>query len=148
MDAGWWIEQAGPQDVEAMLELWKATPGIGLGPGDEEASVKAFLAANLSTCLVAKSREGLVGTVLGGYDGRRGYLYHLAVHHGYRGRGCGTALVKGAVEKFSEMGVQRVHLLVFADNQPAIDFYRHLGWRLRQDIQVMSWDKKGCKTGC
>ena len=68
-----------------MLEFWRSTPGIGIGR-DTDQSLKLFIEKNPSTCLVIRDNGRLIGTVLGGFDGRRGYIYHLAVDPDYRGK--------------------------------------------------------------
>jgi len=87
------IERARTVDIGEMLELWRTIPGLGVGQGDEEKSLKNFINRNPSTCLVLRKNGHLIGTVMGGFDGRRGYIYHLAVHPDHRGRGYGKALL-------------------------------------------------------
>ena len=143
------VREAKAEDVHAMLGLWAATPGIGLGVGDDEEDLKRFIARNPRTCLVAWKGGILAGAVVGGFDGRRGYLYHLAVRKDYQSQGIGKALVAEVLDRFREIGARRVHLLVFTTNQQAVAFYTRLGWRLRQDVLVASWDcEPGKDCGC
>jgi ribosomal protein S18 acetylase RimI-like enzyme len=139
-DDGYRVEKAQLTDMGLMLDLWKATPGLGVGKGDGEDSLRDFMQRNPSTCLVLRVSEGIVGTVLGGFDGRRGYIYHLAVHPDYQAKGYGKVLLNQVISELKSLGALKIHLFVFSDNQPATEFYRHLGWELRQDIQVFSWD--------
>ncbi len=134
------VEKAKLTDIGLMLELWKAIPGLAIGKSDEEELLEIFIKRNPTTCLVLKADKVLVGTVLGGFDGRRGYIYHLAVHQEYQGRGFGKLLLNNVLFELRELGVQKIHLFTFNDNRAAVEFYRHLEWRLRQDIQVFSWD--------
>jgi ribosomal protein S18 acetylase RimI-like enzyme len=141
MGSGLWkIEPARPTEIKLMLELWKSIPGIGVGRGDEVKALRIFMDRNPSTCLVLKEQQRLVGTVMGGFDGRRGYLYHLAVHPDCRRKGYGQALLARVLDELKCLGAQKIHLFVFDDNQTAINFYRRAGWNQRRDIQVMSWD--------
>jgi ribosomal protein S18 acetylase RimI-like enzyme len=139
-DDAYQVERAQLTDMVPMLDLWRATPGLGVGQGDEEKALKVFIERNPSTCLVLRINEGLIGTVLGGFDGRRGYIYHLAVHPDYQGRGYGRMLLKQVINELKSLGALKIHLFVFRDNQPATKFYHHQGWELRHDIQVFSWD--------
>ena len=82
----------------------------------------------------------MIGTVLGGFDGRRGYIYHLAVAPDYRGKGYGKALLKRVLQELEALGADKVHLFALCDNQAAAEFYLSQGWKLRRDIQVFSWD--------
>lgn len=134
------IEKAQATDTCAMLDLWSSIPGIGVGKGDEEASLRAFMERNPSTCLVLRENGRLIGTVLGGFDGRRGYIYHLTVHPDYRGRGYGKALLGRVAQELKNLGAPKIHLFAFSDNQAAAGFYPSQGWELRGDIQVFSWD--------
>lgn len=139
-DNGYRLEKAQLTDMGSMLDLWKATPGLGVGKGDGKDALHDFMQRNPSTCLVLRIDEGLIGTVLGGFDGRRGYIYHLAVHPGYQGKGYGKVLLNQVIDELKSLGALKIHLFVFDDNQTAIGFYYHQGWELRQDIKVFSWD--------
>ena len=73
-------------DYSDAVDLWKSLPGLGLSSADEQSAIDLFLSKNPVTCFVALDESKIIGTVLGGSDGRRGYLYHLAVHKGKRTR--------------------------------------------------------------
>lgn len=135
--AGCSIEKATEQDITSMLNLWKTIPGLGEGDGEE--SLRNFMERNPSTCLVLREKEHLIGTVLGGFDGHRGYIYHLAVHPDYQGRGYGKALFSRVTRELRSLGAPKIHLFVFRDNQQAITFYQGQEGQLRQDIHVFSW---------
>ena len=79
----------------------------------------------------------VIGTVIGGYDGRRGLIHHLAVLLNEQGKGYGKKLMLEVEKRFAEMGVVKSHLLIDSDNRKVIDFYIRLGWELR-DLAVMS----------
>ncbi|MGB4503387.1 MAG: GNAT family N-acetyltransferase [Syntrophaceticus sp.] len=138
--AGCQIERAQAADINAMLDLWRFIPGIGIGQGDTNESLRAFMERNPSTCLVLRVDGRLIGTVLGGFDGRRGYIYHLAVHPDDRGRGYGKALLDRVCRELNALGAPKIHLFVFNDNQAAANFYLRQGWDERRDIQVYSWE--------
>ncbi|HHW61495.1 MAG TPA: GNAT family N-acetyltransferase [Syntrophomonadaceae bacterium] len=134
------IERAQAEDAVAMLKLWQGIPGLGLGQGDDEEALRIFIKRNPSTCLVIRDKGSLIGTVLAGFDGRRGYIYHLAVHQDYQGRGYGKALLNRAMKELQALGAMKIHLFVLRDNPAAAAFYRQQGWQTRHDIQVFSWD--------
>lgn len=138
--AGCRIEKAKLSDIGEMLGFWRSIPGIGIGRGDTEQSLKLFIEKNPSTSLVLRENSRLIGTVLGGFDGRRGYIYHLAVHPDHRGKGFGKALLDGVLRELKAQGALKIHLFAFSDNQAAAEFYPSQGWELRRDIQVFSWD--------
>jgi len=125
-------------DYDEALGLWKATPGMGLSGADERASLSAFLARNPGLSFVARSGGELVGTALCGTDGRRGFLYHLAVRPEHRRRGLGSALARSCLLALAAQGVRKCHLFVLADNAVGAAFWKKEGWKLRDDILTFS----------
>ncbi len=125
-------------DYDAAMALWQRTEGMGLRPADAPEHIARYLARNPGLSFVAMDGDRLVGTVLCGHDGRRGYLQHLAVERAYRGRGIGKALVERVLNALRDVGIRKCHLFVIKENQAAIAFWRHIGWELRQDIVTMS----------
>jgi ribosomal protein S18 acetylase RimI-like enzyme len=127
-------------DYEQALCLWQRTPGMGVSSADEKGEIQKFLEKNGSLCYVAFADDVLVGTILCGEDGRRGYLYHLAVDGNYRKSGIGKNLVQKSLQALQKLGIQKCHLFVYSDNTSGISFWAHNGWELREDIEVMSFN--------
>lgn len=127
-------------DYEAALDLWKRCEGMGLSAADEPCAFKRFLARNPETCFVAVEEGQVIGTVLGGSDGRRGYLYHLAVDPAKRKRGIGKALVDHCLTAMQAAGIQKCHLLVMGTNLSGQQFWLHEGWKFHSKIVLMSKD--------
>ena len=127
-------------DFPGMISLWKSLPGIGLSGADEQESLDKFIEKNPKTCFVLKENGSVVGTVLGGNDGRRGYIYHLAVDPSFQKSGYGKVLVNAVLESFKLAGIQKSHIFVISDNKEGIDFWRHIEWTLRDDVLIMSKD--------
>ena len=127
-----------PQDYEQVMALWQETEGITLREVDSRDWILAYLARNPGLSFVARDGDVLVGAVLAGTDGRRGYLQHLAVALSYRGRGVGRGLAERVLEALSGAGIAKCHLMVRAENEAAKAFWQHVGWTLRDDIVVMS----------
>ena len=127
-------------DYDGVYALWKATPGIGLSEADECANIAAFLGANRGLSFVAATADGLVGGVLGSFDGRRGYLHHLAVSPDHRRSGIGRALVDRCLAGMRGRGVRRCHIFVIAGNAEGKRFWERVGWFERRDLLVMSKD--------
>ncbi len=125
-------------DIPEVIDLWRATPGVGLSSADTPPELTKFLERNPGTSFVTRRDGRIVGAILGGWDGRRGYIHHLAVHQDCRREGVGSALLEGLLDAFRRMGVLKVHMFVYIDNTLAIDFYRKRGWAWREDIRVMS----------
>lgn len=125
-------------DYGGAYSLWQSLPGLGLSGADEETQVHIFLRKNPKSCFVAEENGSIIGTVLGGSDGRRGYIYHLAVDAEYQRMGLGNALVERCLTSLKSMGMQKCHIFVISDNFDGMKFWENAGWLKRQDILVMS----------
>jgi ribosomal protein S18 acetylase RimI-like enzyme len=95
------------------------------------------VAANVLAANVLAANS-VVGAVLCGHDGRRGYIHHLAVRRAARHRGIGRELVRRALDGLERIGIVKCHLFVRGDNAAALRFWQHLDWELRQDIRILS----------
>lgn len=124
-------------DIPAALALWRQSPGIGLGAADSPAALTAFLQRNPGFSRVALVDNELVAAVLCGHDGRRGFLYHLAVAPGQRRLGLGRALCTACIEHLQRYGISRVTVHLFADNHEGKAFWHSTGWRDRDDLLVL-----------
>jgi ribosomal protein S18 acetylase RimI-like enzyme len=127
-------------DYDAVHALWKATPGIGLSEADERANIASFLAFNRGLSFVAEIDGRLAGALLASFDGRRGYLHHLAVDPARRRAGVGRALVARSLAALGACGARRCHIFVMADNIEGQRFWERVGWFRRNDLAVMSKD--------
>jgi len=122
------------------IALWKRTPGMGLSSADERAAIAAFLDRNPGMSFIAREGGALVGTVLCGSDGRRGYIYHLAVDPAYRRGGLGGKLAARALAALAAAGIRKCHLFVMADNGTGSAFWASTGWTRRDDLVAFSKD--------
>jgi len=126
-----------PEDHAALLALWRTFPGNALTGADDREEFISFLHMNRDLCFVLEEDGRVAGSVMAGQDGRRGYVYHLAVRADLQGTGAGKALMMEVESALATAGIEKAHLFIFSDN-PAIGFYEKLGWHLRGDIEVMS----------
>lgn len=117
-----------PRDYDEVMALWSETEGLTLRDADSREAITRYLARNPSLSFVARDGGQLVGAVLVGTDGRRGYLQHLAVAPSHRGQGLGRALAERAVAALSALGIAKCHLMVREENGPARAFWERLGW--------------------
>jgi len=115
-------------DYDAALELWQRVEGIEIAEGDEREGVGQFLERNPKLSRVATDGSTIVGVVLCGHDGRRGYIYHLAVDPAYRARGVGKRLIDECLGGLRHTGVKRTLILVAHDNRRGRNFWRRQGW--------------------
>jgi len=118
-----------PNDYPAARALWAvAGPGIQVRRSDEPDEIRKKLARDPDLFLVAELDGKLVGTVIGGFDGRRGMIYHLAVDASIREKGIGAQLMDEVERRLKARGCVRCYLLVTTENESAMHFYEKRGW--------------------
>ncbi len=132
------ISQFEIRSYEEVLALWQQCDGIGLSDADSRQSIQAYLKRNPGMSFVARLDSTVVGAVLAGHDGRRGYINHLAVHPDCRRQGIGRRLVQRCLEALEEAGIRKAHIFIFHDNCDGIAFWKSVGWTERTDIGVIS----------
>ena len=125
-------------DYAPVIALWELSDGVGLSGADSPENIRFYLERNPSMSFVAKQDNMVVGAVLSGHDGRRGYIHHLAVHPDYRRQGIGQQLIDHCFAALHAVGIQKCHLFIFKENQSGIAFWEASGWSYREDIAVMS----------
>lgn len=121
------------------MDLWQNTPGIGLSQADGPESMEAYLRRNQDLSQCAWMGETLVGTILAGHDGRRGFLHHLCVHQEFRRQGIARLLLSHALAALAAQGMDKVHAFLFANNEEGRRFWTRMGWTWREDIGVVSY---------
>ena len=128
------------RDYDDVISLWQKAEGVGLSDADSRPNIQKYLERNPGMSFVARENGTLVGAVLCGHDGRRGYLHHLAVAAAHRRKGIGKALAERCLAELASLGIRKCHLFVFATNSDARSFWKKLAWTERIDIKVMSMD--------
>ena len=120
-----------PEDYEEVYDLWEnAGSGIHLRRSDEPDEIAKKLQRDPDLFLLAEIDGRIVGSVMGGFDGRRGMMYHMAVAKPLRHKGIGTILMEALERRLKEKGCIRYYLLVAKDNTKAVDFYQKRGWEI------------------
>lgn len=123
------------QDYKEVYSLWMACTGMGLNNlDDSEEGIAKFLQRNPDTCFVAVQEVQIVGVILVGSDGRRGYIYHTAVHPDFRHSGIARQLVNTALNALKIMGINKAALVVFKHNEIGNGFWEKLGFNVREDL--------------
>lgn len=128
---------------DKVMTLWKSHAGIGLSGADSREHLESFLRRNPGGSFLTLEKSEVVGTVLCGHDGRRGFIYHLFVAQEARGKGVGRHLVAKALHFLKQEGVQKCHVLVFASNEEGKEFWRKAGFHSRMDLEICSFDLPG-----
>jgi ribosomal protein S18 acetylase RimI-like enzyme len=129
-----------PTDYPQVLALWEnAGPGVHVRRSDQPEEIAKKLQRDPDLFLVAEVDGQIIGSVVGGFDGRRGIVYHLAVAEAYRQQGIGVALMGELERRMAAKGCIRCYLLVTKDNDNAIRFYEKSGWE-RMDLDIYGKD--------
>ncbi len=127
-------------DYDDVIKLWGQNEGMSLRDADSKESINNYLIRNPNLSFVAVSANEIVGAVLVGTDGRRGYLQHLAVSSNFRGKSLGRELVSQAISALANVGVPKTHLFVYNENVNAQQFYEKLGWFPRDEVRMYSYN--------
>lgn len=126
-------------DYEKLFEMWQSTPNMGLRSlDDSKEGISFFLKRNPNTNFVAYDDNKLIGAILSGHDGRRGYIYHTVVLPEYRRQGIATNLVDMAVKALQEEGITRVCLNVMETNEQGKKFWIDRGWEKKDFLGFYS----------
>ena len=128
------------RDYEDCLALWKGVEGLSIQKADSKEAIGAYLKRNPGLSYVVRENGALVGAVLCGHDGRRGFLHHVAVAPSHRRKGIATSLVTRALEALAGAGIDKCHIFVLNNNAEGLAFWKKSGWLKRRDIILMSID--------
>ncbi|HCG6612416.1 TPA: GNAT family N-acetyltransferase [Vibrio parahaemolyticus] len=134
------IREMDISDYSQVIELWSETEAMLLRDADSRENIGKYLERNPNLSFVAVDGGTIVGAILVGTDGRRGYVQHLAVNANCRGKGIGAKLISSAVDALSKIGIAKTHLLVANENLNAQYFYEKLGWFPRDEVRMFSFN--------
>lgn len=126
-----------PSDYEQVFELWRGIEkGVHVGRSDTLDEIRKKINRDPDLFLVAESNGNIIGAVMGGFDGRRGLIYHLAVSPSFRGRGIGSHLMNEVESRLRAKGCLKCYLLVTLDNIEVADYYMQRGWQQMDQVQL------------
>jgi ribosomal protein S18 acetylase RimI-like enzyme len=126
-----------PADYQQVHDLWSSIErGVHIGRSDSPAEIEKKILRDPDLFLVAECEERLIGSVIGGYDGRRGLIYHLAVSANFRGQGIGSKLMDEVEARLRGKGCLKCYLLVTNDNREVEDYYRNRGWQHMDSVRI------------
>jgi ribosomal protein S18 acetylase RimI-like enzyme len=130
-----------PQDYPAVKELWKGMEkGVKIGRSDAPEEIEKKTSRDPYLFLVAEEDGKVVGSVIGGYDGRRGLLYHLAVASDLRQCGLGGRLLDEVEARLRDKGCLKCYLMVTLDNPEVERFYQKRGWHFMDYVRPYGKD--------
>ncbi|MGP9567091.1 MULTISPECIES: GNAT family N-acetyltransferase [unclassified Halomonas] len=131
------------EDYDAAVTLWRNTEGVRLRDADSREGIDKYLRRNPGLSLVAEQGGDVVGTIMAGHDGHRGFIQHLAVAAGCRQQGIGSELVNRCLDALRAEGIQKSHLMLLVGNDAGKRFWKNLGWEFRTDIELYSFILSG-----
>jgi N-acetylglutamate synthase len=134
------IREMKMDDYDFVVALYQKTPGIAFREADSKDAIKRYLNRNPGLSFVAVVDEEIIGCVMCGHDGRRGYLQHLVVTPEYQRQGIGEKLVMHGIEALKSIGIYKTHIFVLKNNRSARNFWLKRGWRSRKDINLYSYN--------
>ena len=132
------IKEFGLENYEAVIALWEHA-GLHLNRSDSRQALEQALERDADLFLVAVEEDDLVGAVLGRYDGRRGWVNHLAVDRRYRAQGIGKQLMQELEWRLQAKGCARVCLFIRPDSVGLETFYQQFGYDRSELLLMEKW---------
>ncbi|MBF7688682.1 GNAT family acetyltransferase [Acinetobacter rathckeae] len=123
------------KDLDPILELWESC-GITRPWNHPETDFFRKMAQKDNLFLVAEKDNTVIGSIMGGYDGHRGWIHYLAVHPNHQRIGIATALMQNIERRLIAVGCPKVQLMVRADNTSVIDFYEQLDFEKIESVSL------------
>ena len=125
-----------PSDKNSIISLWKKVLNPQKPHNDPEIAIDIKTKQNDGLFFVAEDKHQIIGTIIAGYDGHRGWLYSLAMHPQHRRKGIGTKLVKKAIGELKKLGCLKVNLQINSDNKEVVEFYKKNGFLIEDRISM------------
>lgn len=130
-------------DYDEIFAMWQITTKRALSQADSRENIDYYLKRNPGMSQVAVADGKIVGTVLCGHDGRRGFIHHMAVAPDYRRHNIAKKMAHNALDALAKEGIMKTHIFCYTDNHLGQSFWTALGWQRRDDVFVFCDTKKG-----
>ncbi len=138
------IRTYSPSDEQAVVALWRQIFGYPAPHNDPLTVIQHKMAVQPDLLFVAEVEGNVVGTVMGGYDGHRGWIYSLAVTAAHRHKGIGAALMRHAEAALTQRGCLKINLQILASNGDVTAFYKKLGYSVEERISMGKTTSQTC----
>jgi len=126
-------------DYDAVISLWRDCEGLSLRDADSPGGIEKYLLRNPGLSFVALEGTRVVGSIMAGHDGKRGYIQHLAVADSQRNRGVASSLVDRCLAALKALGIEKAHVHVQQDNDSGRRYWSGRGWTRRADVVMYSF---------
>jgi ribosomal protein S18 acetylase RimI-like enzyme len=123
-----------PEEAVFVLDLWQQARTEHATTADRLEDVQRLISQTPGSLLIADIGGALVGALIAAWDGWRGNMYRLAVHHEHRRKGIGTTLVQAGEEYLHRQGARRITALVGYEDDAAGAFWESAGYPRDQEI--------------
>lgn len=127
------------EDYDEIFAMWQITTKRALSEADSRENIEFYLKRNPGMSQVAVADGKIVGTVLCGHDGRRGFIHHMAVAEDYRRHNIASKMAKTALTALQKDGIAKTHIFCYTNNNLGQSFWTALGWKKRDDVYVFSY---------
>jgi ribosomal protein S18 acetylase RimI-like enzyme len=121
------------EDYDEIVKLWKET-GLIVRPGDDLAGIKLKLERDPDLFLIAEEAEQILGVVMGAWDGRRGWINHMAVKPSFQRKGIGSILIREIEKRLARKGARKVNAQIYEWNKKSIEFFKSIGYEVHTDL--------------
>lgn len=132
------IQQMKINHYSEVMKLWSNEEGLSIKLADTRENIQRYLERNPGLSFIASINGKIIGAILCGHDGRRGYLHHMVISEEYRMKGIGRKLFQKCVDALKEIGIYKCHLFVKKSNIQALEFWKRLNLEERDDITMFS----------
>ncbi len=129
-------------DYEEVYAMWQITTKRALSEADSRENIEFYLNRNPLMSQVALADGKVVGTVLCGHDGRRGFIHHMAVRPEYRRHNIAKNMAQKALDALMKDGIKKTHIFCYTNNNLGQSFWTAMGWEKRDDVFVYSYERK------
>jgi ribosomal protein S18 acetylase RimI-like enzyme len=130
------IQEFQISDYDVVFELWKDA-GLVIRPGDDLSGVRLKLLRDPDLFLLARLEDDIVGCIIGGWDGRRGWVYHLAVKPSHQRQGIATALLNEIEKRLIEKGAKKINAQIYESNAKSLRFFKARGYETHLDLVMV-----------
>lgn len=125
------------KDYEAVISLWKSA-GLYISLSDTKKELMKFQKRNPNSFFILEVDNQIIGAVIASWDGRRGYINHLAILPNFQKKGFGKLLMNKCYEYYETVEAVKIHLLVEKTNKDVVSYYKNQGWYVRDDLIMMT----------
>ncbi|MFV2015475.1 MAG: GNAT family N-acetyltransferase [Candidatus Heimdallarchaeota archaeon] len=126
-----------PDDYQEVKQLWIQS-GLKLSLSDKKNEIQILADNEGNKFYIVEKVNNIIGTVICAFDGRRGYIHHVAVKPSEQKKGIGKLIMKHAMEYYINKRVVKVHLMVERSNAEVVEYYKKLGWKIRDDLFLLT----------